>query len=217
MEIDRLVTGFDRALRTLSGQQMARRPTPSVSSPAASESKAGAMASLQPVADKQHAGALMRVNHTGEICAQALYDGQALTASDSAVTQHMRDAAAEETDHLAWCAERLQELDTRPSLLNPLFYAGSYLMGAAAGLAGDKVSLGFVEATEAQVCKHLDEHLAQLPEEDTRSRAILEQMRADEARHGNEAIAAGGEPFSPLTKRLMTLVAKVMTTTSYRI
>lgn len=214
MEIDRLVTGFDRALRTLSGQQAAQRPTPKASS---ASQTAGGVAEVMPKDDKQHAGALMRVNHTGEVCAQALYDGQALTASDSAVTEHMRDAAAEETDHLVWCAERLEELDTRPSLLNPLFYAGSYLMGAAAGLAGDKVSLGFVEATEAQVCKHLDEHLAQLPESDGRSRAILEQMRADEARHGNEALAAGGEPFSALTKRMMTLVAKVMTATSYRI
>ncbi len=214
MEIDRLVTGFDRALRTLSGQQAAQRPTPKA--PATSQA-AQAVADVMPESDKQHAGALMRVNHTGEVCAQALYDGQALTASDSVVTEHMRDAAAEETDHLAWCAERLEELDTRPSLLNPFFYAGSYLMGAAAGLAGDKVSLGFVEATEAQVCKHLDEHLAQLPESDVRSRAILEQMRADEARHGNEALAAGGEPFSAFTKRMMTLVAKVMTATSYRI
>lgn len=214
MEIDRLVTGFDRALRTLSGQQAAQRPTPKAAS---TSQDASAVVAVMPEADKQHAGALMRVNHTGEVCAQALYDGQALTASDSTVTEHMRDAAAEETDHLAWCAERLEELDTRPSLLNPLFYVGSYLMGAAAGLAGDKVSLGFVEATEAQVCKHLDEHLAQLPESDLRSRAILEQMRADEARHGNEALAAGGEPFSALTKRMMTLVAKVMTATSYRI
>lgn len=210
MEIDRLVVGFDRALRTLSGQRQARRPTPV---PAANDAPPATMDE----ADRQHAGALMRVNHTGEICAQALYDGQELTASDSGVAAHMREAAEEETDHLAWCAQRLDALDTRPSLLNPVFYAGSYLMGAAAGLAGDKVSLGFVEATEAQVCKHLDEHLEQLPEVDAESRAILEQMRADEARHGNEAIAAGGERFSALTKRLMTSVAKVMTATSYRI
>ncbi len=215
MEIDRLVTGFDRALRTLSGQHHARREMPKTQNPVDPGHQSADSQDQDPLGAQ--AGPLMRVNHTGEICAQALYEGQALTASDPKVQAHLQAAAAEEGDHLAWCAQRLQELDTRPSLLNPLFYAASYAMGALTGLAGDKVSLGFVEATEAQVVKHLDEHLQRLPDDDLKSRAILQQMRADEERHGDEALAAGGAPFSPMTKRAMTLLAKIMTVTSYRV
>src|SRR5690606_10057919 len=143
----------------------------------------------------RHAAGLMRVNHTGEICAQALYQGQALTARDPAVRGALLEAAAEEADHLAWCEERLAELRSGPSLLNPAFYALSYAMGAVTGLLGDKVSLGFVEATEDQVCRHLEGHLQTLPAEDARSREIVTRMREDEARHGSEALARGGVEF----------------------
>ena len=135
-------------------------------------------------AERKHAAGLMRVNHAGEICAQALYEGQALTARDAQVRETLRTAAAEENDHLAWCRERLDELDGRPSVLDPVFYAASFALGAAVGVLGDKVSLGFVEATEDQVKRHLDLHIRDLPETDERSRAILEEMRADESRHG---------------------------------
>ena len=159
----------------------------------------------------------MRVNHTGEVCAQALYEGQALTARQNDVRAKLKSAAEEESDHLAWCAERLQELDASPSLLNPLFYAASYIIGALTGLAGDKVSLGFVEATEDQVCEHLDRHLQALPEDDQRSRAIITGMRAEEARHGAAALESGGAPFPQAARAAMTAVSRVMTETTYRI
>jgi ubiquinone biosynthesis monooxygenase Coq7 len=159
----------------------------------------------------------MRVNHAGEVCAQALYEGQAAVARDVPTREALLAAAREETDHLVWCAERLSELDSGPSRLNPLFYAASYAMGAATGLMGDRVSLGFVEATEDQVCKHLEAHLEALPEEDQRSRRIVEQMHQDEARHGAEAMAAGGVEFPAPVKNLMTLISRVMTETTYRI
>jgi ubiquinone biosynthesis monooxygenase Coq7 len=159
----------------------------------------------------------MRVNHTGEVCAQALYEGQAMVARDDRTRQALLAAAREENDHLAWCGERLGELGSGPSLLNPIFYAASYAMGAATGLFGDRVSLGFVEATEDQVCRHLESHLEALPEEDSRSRRIVEQMRSDEARHGENALEAGGMTFPPPVKTLMTLVSRVMTETTYRI
>ncbi len=159
----------------------------------------------------------MRVNHTGEVCAQALYEGQALTARRDEVRAKLRSAADEESDHLAWCAERLAELDASPSLLNPLFYAASYAIGALTGLAGDKVSLGFVEATEDQVCEHLDRHLQALPKDDGRSRAIVAGMRAEEARHGAAALESGGAPFPEVVKAAMTALSRVMTETTYRI
>lgn len=205
--IDDLVIGLDRALRTLAAKPHAERVNP-----------AQAVADA-PLTDEErtHAAGLMRVNHTGEICAQGLYEGQALTARDAATRSSLLAAAQEETDHLAWCEDRLGELDARPSVLNPLFYAASYAMGAVTGLLGDKVSLGFVEATEDQVCRHLESHLDALPERDERSRAIVGQMHADEARHGAEALAKGGAEFPRPVKEVMSLVSKVMTETTYRV
>ncbi|MED5612161.1 2-polyprenyl-3-methyl-6-methoxy-1,4-benzoquinone monooxygenase, partial [Pseudomonas sp. JH-2] len=165
----------------------------------------------------RHIAGLMRINHTGEVCAQALYQGQALTAKLPQVRKAMEEAADEEVDHLAWCEQRIRELGSRPSLLNPLFYGLSFGVGAAAGLISDRISLGFVAATEDQVCKHLDEHLEQLPAEDQKSRAILEQMRVDEEHHANSAIDAGGVRFPAPVKFGMSLLSKVMTKTTYRI
>jgi 3-demethoxyubiquinol 3-hydroxylase len=204
---DLVIGQVDQALRTLSGQHGARRSNP-----------AGSLAETPLSAtDSTHAAGLMRVNHAGEICAQALYQGQALTARDPAVRQALQAAAAEEADHLAWCEDRLQELDSGPSLLNPAFYALSYVMGAATGLLGDKVSLGFVEATEDQVCRHLQEHLERLPAEDARSREIIARMHEDEARHGAEALARGGAQFPAPVKAAMRLMSRVMTESTYRI
>ena len=159
----------------------------------------------------------MRINHTGEVCAQALYQGQALTAKTETIKTAMQASAKEEEDHLAWCEERLSQLGSRPSYLNPLFYGLSFGMGAIAGAAGDKWSLGFVAATEDQVCQHLRDHLQQLPEDDLQTRAILEQMLADEEHHGEKALEHGGVAFTSPSKRLMTGLSKLMTKTTYRI
>ena len=205
--VDNLVLGLDRALRTLSGAYIAQRPNP------------GAEAAQLELdeAERKHAAGLMRVNHTGEICAQALYEGQALTAKSDQARKTLLDAASEERDHLAWCRNRLDELDGQPSLLAPLFYGASYAMGALTGLAGDKVSLGFVEATEDQVVAHLDRHLEELPAADHKSRAILDQMREDEAIHGAQALDQGGEVFPAPVKQVMSLISNIMTRTTYRI
>lgn len=205
--IDDLIIGLDGALRTLAGATTAVRHNPAGGGPDAELS----------ATEQRHAAGLMRVNHTGEICAQALYEGQALTAKDAQTRQTLLGAAREESDHLAWCEERLEELQSRPSLLNPLFYAASYALGAATGLMGDKVSLGFVEATEDQVCRHLEAHLESLPEQDERSRRIVTQMYADEARHGAAAIDAGGVEFPRPVKEAMTLLSRLMTETTYKI
>jgi len=205
---DRLLLQADAALRTLlpfSGQPY--RPSPAVTEPEA-ELDAD---------DARHVARLMRINHTGEVCAQALYQGQALTAKLPEVRQAMEKAAEEEIDHLAWCEQRIRELGSRPSLLNPLFYGMSFGIGALAGLVSDRVSLGFVAATEQQVCKHLDEHLAQLPAEDRKSRASLEQMREDEQQHAENALEAGGLRFPAPVRFGMTLLSKVMTKSTYRI
>ncbi len=206
MDIDNVIAGFDRALRTLSGQRPAARPLPAEAPPVELSTP-----------DREHVAGLMRVNHAGEVCAQALYEGQALVARSAAVRTQMQAAAAEEQDHLAWCEDRLRELDSGPSVLGPLFYGASFMMGATTALLGDRISLGFVEATEDQVCRHLDEHLERLPAEDERSRQILEQMRADEQRHGAQALAAGGATFPTPVKAAMRLLAKVMTETTYRV
>jgi len=205
--IDNLVLGIDRALKTLSGAYTPQRPNP------------GEAEAEPALADEQrkHAAGLMRVNHAGEICAQALYEGQALTAKSEAARQTLLEAAQEERDHLAWCRERLTELDARPSVLDPLFYGASFVMGAVTGLIGDKVSLGFVEATEDQVVAHLERHMHSLPAEDHKSRAIVEQMREDEYRHGEAALANGGEAFPEGVKQAMTLLSKIMTETTYRV
>jgi ubiquinone biosynthesis monooxygenase Coq7 len=205
--VDTLISQVDGALRTVTGVHDAARDNPA---------RAVDDVALDD-AERAHAAGLMRVNHTGEVCAQALYEGQALVARDEETRRALKSAAAEETDHLAWCEERLGELGSEPSMLNPLFYAASYAMGAATGLLGDRVSLGFVEATEDQVCRHLESHLEALPAEDERSRAIVEQMHSDEARHGEAAMAAGGVAFPAPVKALMTLASKLMTETTYRV
>jgi ubiquinone biosynthesis monooxygenase Coq7 len=166
---------------------------------------------------RRHVAGLMRINHAGEVAAQALYHGQALVARDPDLREHLLTAASEERDHLRWCEERLRELDDRPSLLEPVWYAGSLAIGAAAALAGDRWSLGFVDETERQVAEHLTEHLEQLPADDQRSRAILEQMRSDEERHGAEAREAGALPLPPPVRTLMRQVARLMKFGAYRI
>jgi ubiquinone biosynthesis monooxygenase Coq7 len=173
-------------------------------------------AQLQGV-ERTHAAGLMRINHTGEVCAQALYQGQSLTARLPQVRASMEQAAAEEVDHLGWCEQRLQELDSRPSLLNPLWYGMSFGLGAVAGLAGDKWSLGFVAETEQQVCEHLQQHLAALPTADDKSRRILEQMLVDEGRHADTARNAGAAELPAPVRQAMTLMARVMKTAVYRI
>ncbi|KQW40079.1 2-polyprenyl-3-methyl-6-methoxy-1,4-benzoquinone monooxygenase [Rhizobacter sp. Root404] len=205
--IDPLLNAADSALRTLSGADTAARPRP--------------MAKAAPVeldaAQRRLSGALMRVNHVGEVCAQALYNAQALTTRDPALRRQFEHAAREETDHLAWTQDRLRELNARPSLLNPLWYAGSFAIGLLAGRAGDAISLGFVDETERQVEQHLDSHLQRLPIDDTASRAIVAQMKQDEARHGAEARAAGAAPLPAPVRWAMRLASKVMTSTAYRI
>jgi 3-demethoxyubiquinol 3-hydroxylase len=166
-------------------------------------------------AARRHAAGLMRVNHAGEVAAQALYQGHALAARTPEVREHMLAAAAEERSHLAWCEDRLRELGERPSRLDPLWYAGSFAIGAIAGLAGDRWALGFVEETEKQVSEHLTGHLDKLPEEDAKSRAIVEAMRADEERHGAEAAAAGARPLPRPVQELMRGVARIMTRSAY--
>ncbi|MGH8460511.1 MAG: 2-polyprenyl-3-methyl-6-methoxy-1,4-benzoquinone monooxygenase [Stenotrophobium sp.] len=166
---------------------------------------------------RRHAAGLMRVNHAGEVAAQALYQGQALTARNPQVRQQLLGAAREEQDHLRWCEERLSELGDGPSKLRPLWYAGSFAIGAVAGLAGDRWSLGFVAETEKQVAEHLGDHLQQLPQQDGKSRSIVQAMRNDEARHGQDAMAAGGVPLPEAVRKLMQRAAKVMKFGAYRI
>lgn len=206
--LDRLFLQADAALRTLlpfSGQ-------PSRPSPALTKDEAD-LTTL----DSRHIAGLMRINHTGEVCAQALYQGQALTAKLPTVRQSMEHAAHEEVDHLAWCEQRIHQLGSHTSVLNPLFYAMSFGIGATAGLLSDKVSLGFVAATEEQVCKHLSDHLEQIPLTDLKSRAVLQKMHDDEQHHAASALAAGGYRFPAPVKFGMSLLAKVMTKSTYRI
>lgn len=205
--IDSLILGLDRALRTVFTVDAAHRTSPGEALPDAP---------LDDVQRRRVAG-MMRVNHAGEVAAQALYEGQAATARLDTVRDAMTQAATEENDHLAWCAQRLHELNDRTSLLNPFWYAGSWLIGAGAGLVGDRWSLGFVAETERQVIRHLDDHLERLPAEDERSRAILEQMKEDEARHGTTALEAGGAELPMPVRLAMRLTAKLMTTTAYRL
>ncbi len=203
---DRLVVGLDQALRTVFG-----RP-PSTGRPNPADQQDEADLSEE---ERVRAARLMRINHTGEICAQALYQGQATTARLDTVRGQMERAADEENDHLAWCQQRIDELGSHTSLLNPVFYAGSFAVGALAGAAGDKWSLGFVAETERQVVEHLDGHLQRLPGKDARSRAVLRQMKRDEGRHATTALEAGGARL-PLPIRLaMKATSKIMTRTSY--
>jgi ubiquinone biosynthesis monooxygenase Coq7 len=203
--LDHVLVAVDEALKTLAGVQGASRPAPGADLPKQAEDARA----------RELSASLMRVNHTGEVCAQALYSGQALWARDARVRDALRTAAAEERDHLAWCAQRLRELDSRPSVLDPLWYGGSFMMGMVSGLAGDRWSLGFLAETEDQVERHLDGHLQRLPAGDARSRAIVEQMREDESRHGASGRALGAAELPALVQRAMQAVSKVMTSTAY--
>lgn len=206
--LDSALVQFDQALRTcVPGSTLSQRHSP------ASSVEQSELSEIE----RHHAAGLMRINHTGEVCAQALYAGQASTAKLDQVRESMEEAAAEERDHLAWCETRLSELQSRPSLLNPLWYAMSFGLGAAAGLAGDKWSLGFVAETEKQVCKHLESHLEKLPEGDHRSKAVLTQMIQDERRHGETAEQAGGAPLPFPVKQAMLGMSQFMKRTTYRV
>lgn len=205
--MDALIGTLDSALRTLFATPRATRPNPG----------GNATGVPQAAADRREAAALMRVNHVGEVCAQALYTAQALATRDPQLRRQFEAAAREETDHLAWTHQRLQDMGSRPSLLNPLWYAGAFGLGLVAGRLGDPISLGFVVETERQVEAHLDSHLERLPADDHASRAIVTQMKADEAAHANEALAAGAAPLPEPVKGLMRAAAKVMTTTAHYI
>ncbi|HEY9098917.1 MAG TPA: 2-polyprenyl-3-methyl-6-methoxy-1,4-benzoquinone monooxygenase [Thiobacillus sp.] len=203
---DQLITTFDLGLRTVFASPHAGRPYPGL----------GPEADMNE-SERAQAAALMRVNHVGEVCAQALYAGQSLTTQNENVRAELEQAAREETDHLAWCEQRINELGGRKSLLNPLWFGGAFAMGAAAGLLGDKWNLGFLAETERQVEAHLDGHLEQLPAADVKSRAVVGQMKADEARHAQTAVDHGGVPLPPPVKWAMQLAADVMRKTASRI
>jgi ubiquinone biosynthesis monooxygenase Coq7 len=204
--LDKLFINLDTALRTVAGKPIiTERPNPAEGIDEAPLSES----------ERELAGRLMRINHAGEVSAQGLYQGQALTAKLPEVRSKMERAALEENDHLDWCERRAKELGTHVSYLNPLWYGGSVAIGALAGLIGDKWSLGFVVETEHQVCRHLESHMAQLSPEDQKTRAILQQMHDDEARHADMAQAAGGAPFPAPVKAMMQLTSKVMTKTAY--
>lgn len=207
--LDTLINQFDNTLRTL------LPPKPRVST-RSSPAENLAECPLLP-SEKKHIAGLMRVNHAGEVCAQALYQGQALTAQLTDIKKQMTQAAEEEVDHLAWCEQRLVELGSKPSLLNPVWYAGSLLIGAMAGLAGDAISLGFVAETERQVSQHLQKHLQGIPPEDKKTKAILELMQQDEEQHAQSAVEAGAMELPFLIKQLMQLVSKLMTKSSYHV
>lgn len=203
--LDTLITEFDTGLRTLLAKPRSVRPHPDANLAEADLSEA----------EKAHASALMRVNHTGEVCAQALYSGQALTAHRPETALALKHAAQEETEHLAWCETRISQLGGHTSLINPLFYAGSFTMGAVAGALGDKWNLGFVAETEKQVEAHLASHLQKLPESDLKTRKIIEQMQRDEAKHADEAKQLGAAELPTPVKFLMKKISKLMTTSSY--
>jgi 3-demethoxyubiquinol 3-hydroxylase len=203
--LDRLIIEFDKGLRTLWAAPYSARPYPAL------DEAENAMQAEE----KRLAAALMRVNHCGEVCAQALYNGQALTASNPDTAKALLQASAEETEHLAWCENRIKELGGRKSLLNPLFYTSSFALGAAAGALGDKWNLGFLAETERQVGRHLTQHLQQLPEQDARSRAVLQQMQSDEAQHAATAVKIGGAELPKPVKSLMQAMSKAMTKTAY--
>jgi 3-demethoxyubiquinol 3-hydroxylase len=211
--LDTLISAADRALRALLAPPAQGRPVPPIP-----VTRDGTRSDAELSQDeKRESAALMRVNHAGEVAAQALYHAQALFARDAEIREFMLKAAREETDHLAWCETRLKELGARPSLLNPLWYAGSFGIGALAALIGDKASLGFVAETERQVEGHLTSHLERLPADDARSRAIVEAMRSDEAGHGQQAQSAGAAPLPGPVRELMRRTARLMTHTAYRL
>jgi len=204
---DRLLIDAQNAMDTVFGAPLAQRANPSADEPDV----------VLDEGERRHAAGLMRINHVGEVCAQALYVGQAAVARDEATRAHLLAAAQEETDHLAWCAQRLDELDSRPSLLNPLWYGGSYAIGVLAGLRGDGWNLGFVVETERQVEAHIDEHLESLPVADLRSRAILEVMKEDEARHADHAQAQGARILPQPVPTLMAMASNLMKAIAYRV
>jgi 3-demethoxyubiquinol 3-hydroxylase len=204
---DRLLADAQNALETVAGAPRSARPNPGTEEPDV----------VLDEAERRHAAGLMRINHVGEVCAQALYVGQAAVARDPQTRAQLQAAAQEETDHLVWCADRLRELDSRPSLLNPVWYAGSYAIGVLAGLRGDGWNLGFVVETERQVEAHLEEHLRTLPPADGRSRAILTVMKDDEIRHADHAEAAGARRLPEPVPALMAAASKLMKTVAYRI
>lgn len=205
--VDQLISGLDLALRVVSGVTSSSRPNPAATMPDVALD----------VEQKRHAAGLMRINHVGEVCAQALYNAQARFASNAAIREKFLEAGREEEDHLAWTAERLQELGSHTSVLNPLWYASSYVLGAVAARLGDAQSLGFVVETERQVEAHLASHLQMLPEEDAKSRAIVEQMRVDEIAHGAAAQSMGAAATPAPVQKLMQAMAKVMTSSAYYI
>jgi 3-demethoxyubiquinol 3-hydroxylase len=205
--IDRVIGELDRALRAVAGVAHAARPSPADDVPEAELDDS----------ERKHAAALMRVNHVGEVCAQALYQGQALTARDKGMAEQLQKAAREEEDHLAWSAERIGELGGRPSLLNPLWYAGSFAFGALAGALGDRWNLAFLAETEKQVEEHLSGHLEALPVKDRRTLVLVDAMRADEARHRQTALRLGAAELPQPAKAAMRLASKVMTTVAYRV
>lgn len=208
--VDNVVIGLDRALRTMFATPVAQRPYPA---------DRGAEPGEEPVssADARRSAEMMRVNHAGEVCAQALYQGQALTARSARVRNAMTQASEEENDHLAWCQARLDELGEHKSRLTPAWFVGSFAMGGLAGVFGDRWSLGFVAETERQVVRHLEGHLRRLPAEDLRSRRIIEQMKIDEGQHASHALAAGGAELPECVKRTMTAASKIMTTTAAKV
>jgi len=206
--LDRLLAGLDNALRTVAAPAgNANRASPAAGVPEAELD----------VAERRHAAGLMRVNHAGEVAAQGLYQGHAAVAREPDIAARLQQAASEEYDHLAWCEQRLTELDAQPSRLSPIWYAGSFLIGAASGVLGDRWSLGFIAETEKQVCEHLEGHLDALPETDARSRAIVSTMRDEEQVHGQDAVDAGAASLPVGIRRLMQLTARIMTTTAYRV
>ncbi|MDH3351158.1 MAG: 2-polyprenyl-3-methyl-6-methoxy-1,4-benzoquinone monooxygenase [Gammaproteobacteria bacterium] len=206
--LDRLLAGANNALRTIAAP---------AGRPARKNPAAGIADSDLSPEQRSHAAGLMRVNHAGEIAAQGLYQGHAAVARDRETEQQMQRAADEEFDHLAWCEQRLAELEASPSRLSPVWYAGAFAIGAVSGVLGDRWSLGFIAETEKQVCAHLDSHLDRLPDQDARSRAIVEKMRDEEQQHGENAIDAGAAELPVAVQRLMQLTAKVMTETAYRV
>ncbi len=208
LQLDQLIIEFDKAVRTLHGVVSQSRPTPQPQA----QPKEGLTDE-----ERKHAAGLMRVNHVGEVCAQALYQAQRLTSSSPEMKKKLALAAIEEEDHLHWCGQRLKELNSRPSLLNPVWYSGAFALGVVAGLAGDDWSLGFVAETEKQVEHHLDDHLQTLPEHDLASRAIVDQMRIEEIEHGKMAHDAGAKELPELIKKTMAMTSKVMTKTAYHI
>lgn len=208
--LDRLLSGLQASLPQSAAAEPETKARPIPDQPTAGSVELNAQ-------QRRHAAGLMRVNHAGEVAAQALYQGQALTAQNPAVREHLLEAAREERDHLAWCKQRLNDLESNTSLLDPIWFTGAYLMGATAGLAGDKISLGFVAETERQVAAHLEGHLDSLPDNDHSSRAVVAQMHADETRHGQEAIEHGGVELPAFIRALMRITAKVMTRSAYHL